>query len=214
MTSFSCNSLNRTLRNIKWRCLFLFWNRPSHAAQPPFPTPQSHRKRFMVHLLKKSAAQAPSASYKNPKLAAGEMALKRLLALADYELEHDPYRGMLSPNSPWSQCQWLEEINDDESAAGRKVFRTCHCICPSLIEWTEKHDVQVSKRRKRKRKSTGTSQYNSVLGSRPNDPKIQCACDYNPVGCSLVTSGLIHSGCLSHLSSFTALLSVIRWYHG
>lgn len=124
----------------------------------------------------------------NPLLAAGEMTLEWLLALADYELEHDPYRGMLSPNSPWSQCQWLEEINDDESAAGRKVFRTCHCTCPSLMQWTEKHDVQVSRRRKRKRKSTGTSQYDSVLGCRPNDPNFQCACDYNPVSCLVVAS--------------------------
>jgi hypothetical protein len=60
----------------------------------------------MAHLRKKRAAQASADSKKNPQLAAGEMALERLLALAEYELEHDPYRGMLSPNSPWSQCQW------------------------------------------------------------------------------------------------------------
>ena len=144
-------------------------------------------------------AQATAPAKKNPQLAAGEMALERLLALAEYELEHDAYRGMLAPNSPWSQCQWVEEINGDkESAAGQKVFRTCHCTCPSLVQWTEKHDAEVSRRRKRKRQSTGIAQYDSVLGRRPNDPKMQCSCDFNPVRYTFVAYGLYTVTCISY----------------
>lgn len=120
-----------------------------------------------------------------PQVNEGKLALYRLLALAEYEIEHDPYRGMLvskdGESNPWGQCQFVKELNEDESVAARKVFGACHCTCPSLIKWTEMHDLEVSRRRKRKRKSTGMPQYESVLGRRPADPRIRCACDYNPV---------------------------------
>jgi len=111
------------------------------------------------------------------------MALDRLLELAHYELEHDPYRGMQSPHtSPWSQCQVVPEINDSSSSfAVRKVFATSHCTCPSLIDWTEQQQEERKKRRNKRKRNKSPLNDGDVLGHRPTDPDFICACDFNPV---------------------------------
>jgi hypothetical protein len=49
------------------------------------------------------------------------------------------------------------------------------------VQWTEKHDAEVSRRRKRNRQSTRIAQCDSGLGRRPSNPRMHCACDFNPV---------------------------------
>ena len=109
------------------------------------------------------------------------MAIERLLELAQYELDQDPYRGMLSANSPWSQCQVVDQIDAFASSATRKVSAACNCTCPSLVRWTEQHEAEQSKRRKRKRNKAPIEEEADLLGHRPLEQDFQCACDFNPV---------------------------------
>jgi hypothetical protein len=148
----------------------------------------------------------------------GEMAVhvERLLDLAQRELDQDPYRGILSANSPWSQCQVVGQIDAFASPATRKVSAACSCTCPSLVHWTEQHDAEQSKRRKRKRNRPPID----VLGHRPLEQDFQCACDFNPV--SDQSACIIASFTYVILSFFcsllhllcVALLSFTWWCHG
>ena len=111
----------------------------------------------------------------------GMAALERLLDLAKCEVDKDPYRGILSANSPWSQCQVVDQIDAGASSATRKVSAVCGCTCPSLVRWTEQHDAEQSKRRKRKRNKSPVEEDICILGRRPLEQDFQCACDINPV---------------------------------
>lgn len=148
------------------------------------------------------------------------MALDRLISLAQYELEQDPYRGMLSPpatnqNTPWNQCQFVREIEDESSSSTQKVFDTCHVTCPSLVHWTELHEKEMGKRRKRKRAPAVRTK--DVLGHRPTESDFQCACDYNPVSlCVFAFFGegffgetLLHSYCTFYSSAWVPW--VVSW---
>ena len=165
-----------------------------------------------MNLREQRPPKTTAAPKKTPQLTAGEMALERLLQLAQWEVEHDPYRGMLSPDpSPWSQCLYVKEM-DDPSSAARKVFATCHCTCPSLVLWTELQDAEKNKRRKRKR-NKATAGNENILGHRPMDPDFQCACDYNPVGLLLLQ--FLGEGApltlLSTFFSFAWLRLAVSW---
>ena len=56
------------------------------------------------------------------------MALDRLLDLAYYELEHDPYRGMLAENSPWAICQGVSEIDESSHSITQSVWYLPLCV--------------------------------------------------------------------------------------
>lgn len=109
----------------------------------------------------------------------GEEILLRMIAEADYELNVDPYRGMLRPTdapawSPWeSTCRWDAPNNEntDTSAASSLVQMTCQNKCPCMISWTEQAQ---KKKNKGKKANQGTR-----LGKRPANSE-RCRCDYNP----------------------------------
>lgn len=134
-----------------------------------------------MNLRKERSGKASSSSKRASPLLEGELALDRLLELAHYELEHDPYRGMLVENSPWSECQSVDEIEESSTTALRKVFETCHCTCPLLVHWTDQEDAERKKRRNKRKRNKNRVENDALLGERPADPDFLCACDFNPV---------------------------------
>lgn len=151
----------------------------------------------------KGSGKVAASNKRAPRESEGELALNRLLELAQYEVEHDPYR--LSTNSPWSQCQLIEQVLEESpSSATARVFDTCHCMCPSLILWTEQEEAEKKKRRnKRKRNKSPTNTNENILGHRPTDAGFSCACDFNPVS----IENLIHSNVLDATFDIIRLIS-------
>lgn len=95
--------------------------------------------------------------------------IEEILALAEFEIEHDPYRGIVNTKvpSPWFECRYSENLFGN-------VSQVVKCSCPSLISWTR--ELEALKRR-RKRKRADLPQ----LGRRRDDPSFETPCDYNPV---------------------------------
>ena len=60
----------------------------------------------------RSGKVSTSSTRASSPLLEGEMALDRLLDLAYYELEHDPYRGMLAENSPWAYVRVFQKLTN------------------------------------------------------------------------------------------------------
>ncbi len=75
----------------------------------------------------------------------------------------------------------VDKIDASLSSAMRKVSATCNCTCPSLVHWTEQHEAELNKRRKRKRNKPASTEEADILGHRPTDRDFECACDFNPV---------------------------------
>lgn len=148
----------------------------------------------------------------------GEEELEVLLDLAQYELEQDPYRGMLSLNSlennPWTKCLTFVDDSQVDNASSlsalHKVFSTCHCACPSLVHWTEQQEAEQSKRRNKRKRNKSPAGSDDVLGHRPSDADFECACDYNPVSFYIFIGVLcdvcVFSGRISYCKHLLLLL--------
>lgn len=97
-------------------------------------------------------------------------------SMAEYEIEDDAYRGILSSApSPWKNCQLSEEAISESS-------RVRCWNCPSLRAWTEEAETALRRKKKKKKGSTPhPEQSKSVLGRRPMNHTFQCQCDFNPV---------------------------------
>jgi hypothetical protein len=95
--------------------------------------------------------------------------------LAEYEIQHDAYRGLfnLDVPSPWLKCHYSDQDLG-------KVSKVCRTACPSLLRWTAELDALVSRRNKRKR-SEGDEAIPVSLGRRGRHSDFRCPCDHNPV---------------------------------
>jgi ubiquitin C-terminal hydrolase len=49
------------------------------------------------------------------------------------------------------------------------------------VHWTEQHEAELNKRRKRKRNKPASTEEADILGHRPTDRDFECACDFNPL---------------------------------
>jgi hypothetical protein len=57
------------------------------------------------------------------------------------------------------------------------------------VYWTEQHEAEQNKRRKRKRNKAPIEEEEvDILGHRPLEKDFQCACDFNPVSLHLLTN--------------------------
>lgn len=130
-----------------------------------------------------------------PKKPKGEDTLERLMEQAKYEIEIDPYRGMgvegdASMASPWRQCQAGSRKNADSDDDDEVVEKSAELVqmvwqaqCPCLIRWTTEAQP--------KGKKLAKVLDRPVIGQRPDDPAVRCACDYNPY-CLSTLGGVVN----------------------
>ncbi|CAJ1953284.1 unnamed protein product [Cylindrotheca closterium] len=143
----------------------------------------------------------------SPKPLPGDKEFENYLALTEYEVLQDPYRGLqsrqqsletgISITTPWNACVWgtlTPEKNEhlDEVAVVRHVG---HCACPSMKAWTRKlHESNKKRGKGRKRaKLSSPSQLDDfyAVGIRPTDKSYRCQCDFNPL-CLASAGGVIN----------------------
>eukprot|EP00977_Amphora_coffeiformis_P027969 scaffold34674_cov171-Amphora_coffeaeformis.AAC.10 len=134
----------------------------------------------------------------------GEATLHRMMNEARYELDVDPYRGMMryaktnhqsaqeaeedtaAPRaaafaiSPWeSSCRSQAPADENQQVVDTPgstlVQMVCLNQCPCLIGWT---DQQMQKKKTNKRKK-GAEDPKQAIGCRPGNAQ-RCRCDYNP----------------------------------
>lgn len=143
------------------------------------------------------AAGGNKTNGKRRKPVPGEATLCRMVAEARYELEVDPYRGMMryagdqdeesaarsakvTRLSPWeSSCRWNTpgDQNDTEDSEGATLVQmVCQSRCPCLTNWTD----QLLQKEKSKKRKKGAAPPRSRIGRRPDNDKSRCRCDYNP----------------------------------
>ena len=108
---------------------------------------------------------------KTKKASDDQACWEEVCSLAEYEIESDPYRGIvnLEVPSPWLKCQYSEKDCGT-------VSLVVGCACPSLISWTKEHET-ACKRKKKKHQKIALQH----LGRRPAHPTFKCPCDFNPV---------------------------------
>jgi len=146
---------------------------------------------------------------KRKKPVPGEETFLRLIEEAEYEINHDPYRGMLASAdadpTPWQCCQFGytdDPNNDDDDDEVQDycesiVKSTCSCSCPALIAWTTEAHQKKNRSKKRRRSAE------VVFGRRPEDPKFKCPCDYNPF-CLATLGGAMNEILLNRMKQIKA----------
>lgn len=119
--------------------------------------------------------------------------LQRLLDEAEYEINQDPYRGVIACSqapptgptsfSPWRRCCWSATDDDNESIEHDPNQNGTPC--PALTAWkADGKSANGTKPRQkgRKRKQlNGPSNPQPFVWGRPKEPAYECRCDYNPV---------------------------------
>jgi ubiquitin carboxyl-terminal hydrolase 48 len=135
-------------------------------------------------------------SKKRATIPPGQSELEQLLALAEYELEHDPYRGIgITENftAPWNQCTWgmlQEDLTNTKDLSPQVVLRhVCQCACPSLIAWTKQQQNKRNKNKSKKRSRNDSNRDIFQVGGR--GVNAVCICDFNPL-CLGSLGGLIN----------------------
>jgi ubiquitin C-terminal hydrolase len=163
---------------------------------PPTPRPWRVTKRNNV--------TRPLVRKKAVKLSGPSETLQRLIQEAEYEVNHDPYRGMRRyvssdehppPHSPWELCavatvQRLAALDEYEfDQTHLQLQQVTGSQCPTLLQWTEQQE-SLHFHQLKKKKGKVASDWQGI-GRRVVDvdhpPSCRCACDYNPF--CLVTLG-------------------------
>ena len=136
-------------------------------------------------------------SKKKATIPPGQSELEQLLELAEYELDHDPYRGIGIPDNittPWNQCTWgmlQETLTNAKDPSPEVVLRhVCQCACPSLIAWTKQQQKQKAKSKSKKRSRNEINRDIFQVGAR--GVNAMCICDFNPL-CLGSLGGLINN---------------------
>ena len=200
----------------------------SHNNSLNYGNSQAKRQRTIVDRSKAKSSCSERQAHVNETL------LDKLIAQAEFELQHDPYRGIVLDaqrsttiattasnqhqqdnvdiENPWKSCivkvrQFdknfdvnhklilnLDDCQKDDfdgtKLATAWIEESCHCHCPSLLEWTQasvRKQRQKSKKKKPSKKRNVTTTDNDDdkivppnVGQRPRDTNVRCPCDYNP----------------------------------
>ena len=173
-----------------------------------------------------SSNTAPTSWVLNPRINTqleANVLLDRFVQEAQYEIEHDPYRGYFAAaddpvTSPWKDRCWAFGKTKQENMSGilisesdqqRKeidimelvAMATGGVTCPCLVLWTEEEYKRRSKSsRKRKRQDSAASRLR--IGSRPTSKHYTCSCDHNPY-CFLSLGGVIDEVLQERLDNLT-----------
>jgi hypothetical protein len=161
------------------------------------------------------------------KVMPGGEALQRMIQEAEYEVNHDPYRGMVvsatattrsqqnkeNSASPWRRCGFgsalkgggAEDSGEDGSDANNNSFdhgknlvqSVCQSSCPSLIAWENEEHQKQNKKKKRKNAVAVAA----TFAARPDDLNSRCACDYNPF-CLGTLGGVMNEALMDRMKEF------------
>jgi ubiquitin C-terminal hydrolase len=153
-------------------------------------------QRLLVTMHLRGGNRQARTSKKRATIPLGQSELEQLLALAEYELDHDPYRGIGIPENittPWNRCTWgmLQEdlINTKDPSPEVVLRHVCQCACPSLIAWTKQQQKQKAKNKSKKRSRNDINRDIFQVGAR--GVNAVCICDFNPL-CLGSLGGLIN----------------------
>jgi ubiquitin C-terminal hydrolase len=124
----------------------------------------------------------PTSNKKKRRPPPGIDAFDLMIEQAEYEVRHDPYRGLVSSTiSPWQVCAMggvaaANIVVQDSSPADLVAASVCQC--PTVQRWYAQAQVQKNQSGGKKRQRMISS--NSYFVGRPEEEDIRCACDYNP----------------------------------